>query len=150
MAYMEESNKDLKPIEFEDATDISVRNGIETFYKEHPEKTLKTLVFKAYNKDGEEFIAVVIRGDLKVNLDKLKQELGLAKIRFATKEEMQNVGLVMGYISPIDCNSIKVIGDKSIIENKNYYDGGNKLFLYRKNVNYPRDFKIWKILNISS
>lgn len=142
--------QDLKHMEFEDATDESVRIRIEEFYKVHPEKTLKTLVFKAYYHDKTEFIAVVTRGDLKVNLDKLKQELSLVKIRFAMKEEMQNMNLTMGYVSPIDCTSIKVIGDKSITENENYYDGGNKLFLYRKNVNYPRDFEVWKMLDLNS
>ncbi|MBI3413612.1 MAG: hypothetical protein HY051_06080 [Candidatus Aenigmarchaeota archaeon] len=147
---METNKQVLNAMEFEDATNESVRGRIEEFYREHPEKTLKTLIFKAYGNDGEEFLAVVIRGDLRISFDRLKQELDLVKIRFATKEEMKKLGLTMGYISPIDCKSIKIIGDKSITENKNYYDGGNKPFLYRKNVNYPRDFQVWKMLDVSS
>lgn len=139
---------ELKQMEVEDATDMVIRRRIEEFYKAHPEKTLKTLVFKAYYMDSEEFIAVVIRGDRKVNLEKLKKYLNLTKIRFAQKDEMDKLGLVMGYISPIDCTMMKIIADSSIRENSNYYDGGNKPFLYRKNVNYPRDFSVYQMLKI--
>ncbi len=140
---------DLKNLELEDATDEFARKKIEDFYIKCPEKTLKTLVLKIYWKEREEFIAVVIRGDLRLDLSRLKSELGFVKARFASKEEMQNFGLVIGYVSPIDCSSIKVIGDKSIIEGKDYYDGGNRLYFYRKNVNYPRDFEVWKLLDVS-
>ena len=141
--------EELQNLEFEDASDEFVREKIETFYKEHPEKTLKTLILRSYKGNDKDFIVVVIRGDLKVNLDKLKQKLEIDKVRFATKEEMEKLNLVMGYVSPIDCKEMKIIGDNSIKENVNYYDGGNKLFLYRKNVNYPRDFEVWKILDLS-
>lgn len=141
-------DEELKEIEFVDATEEKTREQVEGFYKEHPEKTLKTLVMKAYSEEGSEFIAVITRGDLKVDLEKLKTKLNLTKVRFAQKEELERLGLVMGYISSIDCK-MKIIVDKKIEENKNYYDGGNKQFLYRKNVNFQRDFKAWKEMELS-
>ncbi len=144
-----QDNQESLPIVFEDATDENVRSRILTFYKEHPEMTLKTLVCCAYRQSQKEYIAVVIRGDLTVDFDKLKNGLGLSKIRLASKDEMATLGLVTGYVSPIDCTNMKVIGDVSITKYCNYYDGGNRDLLYRKNVNYSRDFTVWKMMDIS-
>ncbi len=144
-----QGNQEYFPVEFEDAMDDNLRSRIVAFYKDHPELTLKTLVCRAYWQNQKEYMAVVIRGDLTVDFEKLKNELGLSNIRLASKDEMAKLGLVIGYVSPIDCTNMKVIGDFSIMKYANYYDGGNRDLLYRKNVNYPRDFRVWKMMNIS-
>ena len=99
----------------------------------------------------EEFIAIVLDGAHRTNLSKIKVHLGLKKIRFATQEELRCLGLVLGYVSPIDCANmnIRIIGDWSITKNNNYYDGGNRERIYRKNVNFPRDFQVWKLLEVA-
>ncbi len=140
----------LNPIEIVEATDDLTQEQIKQFYSLYPEKTLKTLIFKCYSVTEEEFIVFVLDGSRKVDISKIKVFLGLKKVRFASVEELINLGLVPGYISPIDCTNkgMKVIGDVSITKNYNYYDGGNKEKRYRKNVNFPRDFQVWKLLEI--
>jgi prolyl-tRNA synthetase len=141
-------NESLPEIEFKDATDEELRSIILEFYQKHPEQTLKTLVCRAYGQTSKEYIALVTRGDRKVDLDKVCKIMGFKNIRLANNDEMQKLGLVAGYVSPIDCKSMKIIGDIAIEQYRSYYDGGNRELLYRRNVNYPRDFTVSKLLDI--
>lgn len=143
------NDQQLAPIEFEDATDEALKANILAFYSEHPEQTLKTLVCRAYSQISKEYVAIVTRGDLKVNLDKIKKLLDLKTIRFANADEMEKLGLVPGYVSPIDCKDMKIIGDTAIEKYQSYYDGGNRELVYRKNVNFPRDFNVTQLVDIS-
>lgn len=146
---MPEPQDKLAPLELDDASDETARSRILAFYRECPELTLKTLVCRAYSQNRKEYIAVVVRGDLNIDFEKLKKELGLSNIRLASKDEMSKLGLVVGYVSPIDCGTLRVIGDHSIKQFSSYYDGGNRMWLYRKNVNYPRDFAVSDMLDVS-
>ena len=136
-------------IVFEDATDKDLRVAIEKFYNDHPEQTLKTLVCRAYGQTKKEYIAIVTRGDKKVDLAKIRRILDLKNVRLANKDEMIKLGLAIGYVSPIDCHEIKILCDTAVEEYQSYYDGGNRELLYRKNVNFPRDFAAWKTASIS-
>lgn len=146
---MPEDNSELLPMEFEDATEEEVRKRILRFYREHPELTLKTLVCRAYGYSSKEYVALVTRGDLSFDMDKLCGMMKYKSVRLANPEEMKKLNLVVGYVSPIDCTGMKVLGDVSITEHGNYYDGGNREFLYRKNVNYPRDFSVEDLLPLA-
>ena len=143
------NDQQLEAIEFEDANDEALKTKILDFYREHPEQTLKTLVCRAYGRANKEYVALVTRGDLKVNLDKVIKLLDLKTIRFANADEMQKLGLSAGFVSPIDCKDMKIIGDTAIEKYQNYYDGGNRDLLYRKNVNYPRDFSVTHLIDLS-
>jgi prolyl-tRNA editing enzyme YbaK/EbsC (Cys-tRNA(Pro) deacylase) len=146
---MTDRQTELLPIEFEDATDEEVRERVLKFYRDHPELTLKTLVCRAYGYRSKEYIALVIRGDLSINMDKLCAAMKYKSVRLANPDEMKKLKLVVGYVSPLDCTGMKILGDKSITQYQAYYDGGNREFLYRKNVNYPRDFAVDELLDIA-
>jgi len=143
------SSEPLAEIEFHDATDEDLRATILEFYSDHPERTLKTLVCRAYLPNAKRYIAVVTRGDRKIDLTKLSSVMGYKNVRLANADEMKKLELTAGYVSPVDCAAFDIIGDKSIEEYRNYYDGGNRDLLYRKNVNYPRDFVVTNMLDIS-
>jgi prolyl-tRNA editing enzyme YbaK/EbsC (Cys-tRNA(Pro) deacylase) len=146
---MSEENSGLFPMGFEDATDEEVRERILRFYREHPELTLKTLVCRAYGYGNKEYVALVTRGDMSFDMDKLCAMKKYKSVRLANPEEMKKLNLVVGYVSPIDCAGMRILGDTSITEHENYYDGGNRELLYRKNVNYPRDFSVEELLPLA-
>jgi prolyl-tRNA synthetase len=134
----------VPPIEIETEND-----GILAFYRDHPEQTLKTLVCRAYSPTRKEYVALVTRGDLSADFDKVSRALGLTKIRLANPEELDRLGLVLGFVSPMDCTDLKIIVDPAIEAHDRYYDGANTPKGYRKNVNYPRDFGAWKVLDFA-
>jgi prolyl-tRNA synthetase len=136
-------------VEFQDANDEQIRADIEDFYRDHPELTLKTLICRAYSKTGKKYVALVLTGDKKVDFDVVTSQLGLQSIRLANPDEMRKLGLIAGFVSPIDCCHVEIVGDRSIERYASYYDGGNRVQVYRRNVNYPRDFKVSRMLNFS-
>lgn len=101
-------------------------------------KTAKAVFYKA----GEELVFVVIRGDLEVNEAKLARALGGVALRPATEEEIEAVGAVPGYASPIGIrrDSVKVVVDDSIPKARNLVAGANREGFHLRNVNFPRDF----------
>jgi prolyl-tRNA synthetase len=107
--------------------------------------------FKAvfYSADGE-VVLVTIRGDLKVNEVKLKNLLEARDLRLATSDEAVGAGLTPGSTSPIGLTGVKRIGDKSIQEGNNFVAGANVAGKHYKNVNYPRDFEVDTIADIST
>lgn len=106
-----------------------------------PSKVLKSVV---YAIDGGGFIGVAIRGDLQVNETKLANYLK-SSVCVATSEELDKIGLVKGFISPVMKKSeqrLPFIADHSIRNIKNFVTGANKKDTDLVNVNLGRDFTI--------
>jgi prolyl-tRNA synthetase len=106
------------------------------FLKIQPKQTLKAVFYIADN----DFVFVVIRGDMEVNEVKLKNTLKATELRLATEDEVSNAGIIAGSASPIGLEGLRVIVDQSVNYDTNYIAGANKEGYHLKNVNYPRDF----------
>lgn len=148
---------------------VNVERGftVEESAKPHDvgvEKVLKTVV---YTLENGGFVGVVIRGDLQVNEMKLTRYLG-QNARAATPDELKELGLAQGFISPVGVPAVKggvkhaaevqatdskgikkgaktplpFIGDHSIKSVKNFVTGGNKPGVDLVNVNLGRDFTV--------
>tara|TARA_B100000929_G_scaffold267690_1_gene236073 strand:+ start:2894 stop:4501 length:1608 start_codon:yes stop_codon:yes gene_type:complete len=102
-----------------------------------PEKTLKSVFYKS----DQEFLIVVIRGDLEINEVKLKNNISAVDLRLATKQEVAQQGLISGSASPIGVKDIKVIADDSITLGNNFLAGANKEGYHLSGINHPRDFQ---------
>jgi prolyl-tRNA synthetase len=98
---------------------------------------------------GGEFIFAVIRGDLEVNETKLRNALKCSELRLATESEVDGVGLVAGFASPIGIKGVKVIADDSVTSGSNFVVGANKPGYHFMNANYPRDFQVDLITDIA-
>ncbi len=108
-------------------------------YNQTPEKTLKNMIYRV---DDEKFVCITIRGDYRIDFTKLKRLLNYKQIRPATSDEIVELGSYIGYVSPIGLDEdVEVIVDESVKYNKNYWDGAHKEKVFRKNVNYGRDFE---------
>jgi len=106
-------------------------------------RILKSVV---YNIEGEGLIAVLIRGDFNISEDKVKAYFD-KPVRAASSKELEEHGLVEGFISPVMAdgkanNKIPFIGDFSIKEMKNFETGANEINKDWKNLNIGRDFEV--------
>ncbi len=109
---------------------------------------VKTIKAVFYSCSGE-VLVVVIRGDLEVNEVKLGKAVGKADLRLATPEEVKDAGLVSGSASPVGLKGCKVIADDSIELGRNFVAGANKHDHHLLNVNFPRDFAVDVVADIS-
>jgi prolyl-tRNA synthetase len=112
-------------------------------------KTAKAAFFMA---DGKPVFAV-IRGDLDVNELKLINELGAHDLRPMTDDELNKLGIVPGYASPVGLDAalreqITVIADTSIPPAPNLVAGANKPNTHLQNVNYDRDWSADSVTDI--
>lgn len=106
-------------------------------------QTLKAVFFVA-ERSGEpdQFVFVVIRGDLEVNETKLANALGGAALRPATDDEIRAVGAVPGYASPMGVGGgALVVADRSARMGANFVAGANEEGYHLTGVNVPRDFE---------
>ena len=101
-------------------------------------KTLKAVFYVA---DGQ-VVFVTIRGDLEVNEVKLKNALHARELRLAGEEEVKAAGLVAGSASPVGLESIKRVADHSVRLGSNFAVGANRPDTHLLNANYPRDFEV--------
>ena len=118
---------------------------VTAFLKVPSTSTLKAVFYIA---DGE-LVFVVIRGDLEVNEVKLKNILHCFELRMATEAEVISADIVAGAASPVGISGIKVVADDSITSGANFVAGANKAETHLKNVNYPRDFGVDLMADIS-
>lgn len=85
---------------------------------------LPTLIMKADN----EFIALVFRGDSKIDFKKVKKNFGISDIRMATPEEFTNLThLPIGAARVYESNVSNTIIDNKVFE-KEYLTGGSGSF----------------------
>jgi prolyl-tRNA synthetase len=110
-------------------------------------QTLKAVFY--VTGDTNEFIFVVIRGDLDVNETKLRNLLGGGDLGPATDAEILAVGAVPGYASPRGLTGVRVIADESVHLGGNFVAGANREGYHLINVNYPRDLQAEMVADIA-
>lgn len=105
------------------------------------EKTVKAMMYKDVVTD--DIYMVLIRGDFEVNEVKLKNIIDTIDVVLLTDSEIENLGLIKGFIGPVgaDLEKIKVIADKSVVGISNHTTGGNRLDTHYININYGRDYE---------
>ena len=110
-------------------------------------RTVKAVFYVAEN-ETKDFIFVLIRGDLPVNEIKLANALGGLRFREATDEEIEAVGAVPGYGSPVGLDKdlghgrkLIIVADDSAVNFPNLVGGANKVEYHLKNTNAYRDYE---------
>ena len=144
--YWDEEEAIEKMEDVDCSLDYKLYRKILRFYSQHPEKTLKNMIYKIDEKDH---ICITIRGDYKIDFKKVKKLLNCALIRPVTAEEIIRLGSSPGFISSIGLDKkVKVLVDESVKHHKNYWDGGNKERAFKKNVNFDRDFEVKETVDV--
>jgi prolyl-tRNA synthetase len=119
-------------------------NDLASFLDIPEAKTLKSVCYVAHDR----IILVALRGDLEVNEVKLTNTLyragiNAADLHLATEEELRAADIVAGFTSPLDkSTAILIIADPSLEQGNNFVAGADQIDYHRKNVNYPRDFRV--------
>ncbi len=110
-------------------------------------RTVKAVFYIAEN-ETQDFIFAVIRGDLPVNEVKLSNALGGLRFRPAEEPEIEAVGAVPGYGTPIGLNKdlgsgrkMIIVADDSAVNFPNLVSGANKVEHHFTNTNAGRDYE---------
>ncbi len=103
-----------------------------------PSQLVKTLVFMA----DDEPVAVLVRGDRKMEEVKLKNLLGVAEVEIVDSDKVYEItGVPTGYLGPVGL-AVKIVADQEVAAMRNFYVGGNEKNYHMKNVNLGRDFQV--------
>ncbi|MBN1200711.1 MAG: proline--tRNA ligase [Anaerolineae bacterium] len=133
---------DLLPVQKVATPDCKTIQAVADFIGVPTAQTLKA-VFFMHEQPGQpdEFIFVVVRGDLEVNEAKLIKALGGGTLRAAADEDILASGSVPGYASPIGLKpGVTVVADRSVQVGANFVVGANDEGYHLTGVNVPRDF----------
>jgi len=107
------------------------------FLKLAPEKFIKTLVYKT---DGQELIAVLVRGDHEINEVKLQAVLGSPEVALANEAEVAAAThVVPGFLGPIGLK-LRVVADLSVQGMRGAVTGANETDAHFIEVDQERDF----------
>lgn len=111
------------------------------------------LMAEMQNADGqlyEQFVFVVVRGDMELNETKLTNAIKARRLRPATVDEIRAIGAEPGYGSPIGIQRDKVllIVDELIVQSPNLVAGANRKDWHYRHVNYGRDYTADQVLDL--
>ena len=133
---------DEAPLEVEEVYTPNQKSieEVSTFLNVNTKDVVKTLVYKDYVND--KLILVMVRGDRNVNEIKVVNKLGIAEheMVLATTQDIESLGSVEGFVSPVGIKDVTVLVDEEVSLMKNIVVGANKKDYHLKNVNFGRDF----------
>jgi prolyl-tRNA synthetase len=103
-----------------------------------PAHLIKTLIFET----DEEYVAVLIRGDLEVNEIKVKNELGCSHLQLASEAKIEEVtGGPQGFSGPVGLKGIRILCDPSVMDLEVAATGANTADAHFVGVVAGRDFE---------
>ncbi len=108
-----------------------------------PERCGKVVLYTGKMGDQEKLIMAVVRGDMEVNQVKLQNLIKVKELTPATAEEVEAVGAVAGYASPVgvDRDQVLVVVDDLLVESMNLVMGANEENHHLINVCYEREYE---------
>jgi prolyl-tRNA synthetase len=154
--------EELKPVQKVHTPDCKSIEDLANFLGVPKSRTAKAVFFMAQIPEGEElieeFIFAVIRGDMELNETKLVNVLHARDLRPATQEEIEAVGAVPGFASPVGLTppttgkrpGVKVVVDDSVTSSPNLVAGANQLDYHLLNTNIPRDYSADSVTDIAA
>ena len=119
---------------------------VSQFLKVSPQNLVKTIIY-SIEKQGP--VAVLVRGDHRINETKLKKLLGTDRFNLADgKTILELAGSKVGFSGPVNLRGVKIIADYAVKGMSNFVCGANKNDMHLTGVNEPRDFKIDKYADL--
>jgi prolyl-tRNA synthetase len=141
-------DEELKELEDIETPGQKTIEEVSNFIGTTPDRCCKAVGFMADEKNP---VIAFVRGDLEVNLSKLKNTLGSANIRPMQDEEFTGFGSVPGFVGPVGLNedAVKLVFDVSVKKTPNLVIGGNAPDLHRTGFNFGRDYTSKNICEIT-
>jgi prolyl-tRNA synthetase len=126
------------PVEKVLTPDCHTIEALANFLNTPKEKTAKALMYTRLSDN--QFVFVVVRGDMQMSEVKLKNLVG--DVRAATAEEILAAGAAAGYASPVGLNAKRalIIVDDLIPQSPNLAAGANDDGYHLLNTNCGRDY----------
>jgi prolyl-tRNA synthetase len=148
-ANFKKSSEEMKKLEKVATPGKKTIEEVSQFLKVSENQTAKA-VFYVHEEKG--FVFVLIRGDLDVNENKLKKIVGFGELRPAHDEEIEKIGAVPGYASPmgLDSSKFKLLVDESVVKHANLVTGANEEDTHYVNFNLERDLSDYEVYDIAS
>ena len=131
-----EASEPLLTLEKVLTPDCHTIEALATFLGVPKEKTAKALMYTRVADN--QFVFVVVRGDMQLSEAKLKKHV--SDVRVATAEEIERSGAAAGYASPIGLKNTLIVVDDLIPRSGNLVAGANEEGYHFKNTNYGRDY----------
>jgi len=137
---------ELKPIKEILTPGKSTIDSLVEFLSSKPHKMIKTMLCKT--PDGP--VAVLIRGDHELNLNKLSKLLASpASVELADEATIEKVtGGAVGFSGPVGLKDVRIIADYSVQNMANAITGANKKDTHLLNVNINRDFQVSQFADV--
>jgi prolyl-tRNA synthetase len=132
------SQEEQLPVEKVSTPDCDTIESLANFLNIPKEKTAKALMYT--RTSDNQFVFVVVRGDMQMSEAKLKNTVG--DVRMATAEEITNAGAAAGYASPVGLNANRalIVVDDLIPQSPNLAAGANETGYHLLNTNCGRDY----------
>ena len=137
-----EEYKDLETVE---TIGMRTVEEVATYLNLPETKIVKTMLIRTKDK----YIAVLLRGDRDLNMDKLNNILGIGTSELAVPKDFIKLNIPVGFIGPIDLPVKDIFADISLKGLCNFAVGANKKNYHFKNVNIERDVHIDKYYDLS-
>ncbi len=135
----EKIEEEEKPIERVSTPGVKTVEQVANFLNVDAKRIVKSLLY--VGRKG--FVMAMIRGDLEINEEKLKEALRDQSLRMATPEEvLEKFGVPIGFIGPVGIDDVHKIADESVRFLKNVVVGGMKEDTHYLNANLGRDFSV--------
>ncbi len=135
---------DLEEVHTPEVTTIA---ALADFLQIPETQTAKAIFLMAEMSDAEgklyeQFVFVVVRGDMELNETKLTNAIKARRLRPATVDEIRAIGAEPGYGSPIGIQreQVLLVVDELIPQSPNLVAGANRKDWHYRHVNYGRDY----------
>ena len=127
------------PLEKVETPGMKTIEDVAAFLKEAPQKMVKTLIVIT---EQEEVVAVLLRGDHKLNEIKLNNFLGCDHAQLADEETIRTLtGAPSGFSGPIGL-TCRVLADLELEGMSDFGLGANEANYHMTGANYGRDFQV--------
>jgi prolyl-tRNA synthetase len=131
------TNASPLPLEKVETPNCNTIESLANFLNIPKEKTAKALMFTRVSDN--QFIFVVLRGDMTLSEAKLKNAAG--EVKLATAESISKSRAEAGYASPIGLKDALIVVDDLIPQSQNLAAGANEVGYHFINTNYGRDYQ---------
>jgi prolyl-tRNA synthetase len=129
-----------------DTPDLRSVEEVAEFLGVDPAHLIKTLIFET----DQEFVAVLIRGDLEVNEVKLKNLVDCQHLQLASEEKIEQVtGGPQGFSGPVGLSGVRLVADPTVVALDTAATGANRADTHLVGVVPGRDFEPAAVADLS-
>lgn len=107
--------------------DIKSIDDLSAFFHVDPYYTLKAVVQRAVYIEGSELVCFFIRGCDELQEVKARNSVGAIDLVDTSEEELREIGLIPGFIGPLDQGKIRIVMDRDTRNAKHMICGANEV-----------------------